>query len=203
MKVSTIGGGRSGRGRSERRTLSVPLQSWAAPLVACVACCLVAGAAEADPIYPLDGGFKYQISFQAEKPVTGNLIVDVLAEYAADSALDGHLIYYGGGNYETYFTFPTATESGSVFFKVPRPYSLYLCCTFGPVIENHPFLARAYFVKDGGFGDVDVTVTAEAVGTVPEPETWAVMVLGFGGVGAAVRRRRQAHQPPPLLGAEQ
>lgn len=28
------------------------------------------------------------------------------------------------------------------------------------------------------------------VGTVPEPSTWALMILGFGGVGAAVRRRR-------------
>jgi hypothetical protein len=29
-------------------------------------------------------------------------------------------------------------------------------------------------------------------GAVPEPATWAMMIMGFGGVGALVRRRRQA-----------
>ncbi|MGH6911978.1 MAG: PEPxxWA-CTERM sorting domain-containing protein, partial [Phenylobacterium sp.] len=26
---------------------------------------------------------------------------------------------------------------------------------------------------------------------VPEPSTWAMMLLGFGGIGAMIRRRRQ------------
>lgn len=30
-----------------------------------------------------------------------------------------------------------------------------------------------------------------AGGTLPEPATWAMMLLGFGGVGAALRRRRR------------
>ncbi len=29
------------------------------------------------------------------------------------------------------------------------------------------------------------------VGAVPEPATWAMMITGFGGIGAAMRRRRQ------------
>jgi hypothetical protein len=31
----------------------------------------------------------------------------------------------------------------------------------------------------------------EAVGAVPEPGTWAMMLLGFGGIGVAMRRRRK------------
>jgi hypothetical protein len=31
-------------------------------------------------------------------------------------------------------------------------------------------------------------------GTIPEPATWAMMILGFGGIGAMLRRRR----PLPL-----
>jgi hypothetical protein len=27
--------------------------------------------------------------------------------------------------------------------------------------------------------------------TVPEPATWAMMLVGFGGIGAMIRRRRQ------------
>ena len=28
-------------------------------------------------------------------------------------------------------------------------------------------------------------------GSVPEPATWAMMLLGFGGIGMAMRRRRK------------
>jgi hypothetical protein len=30
-----------------------------------------------------------------------------------------------------------------------------------------------------------------AAGAVPEPGTWALMLLGFGGIGMAMRRRRK------------
>jgi hypothetical protein len=38
----------------------------------------------------------------------------------------------------------------------------------------------------GGFQVVSVAVTP----TVPEPATWAMLVIGFGGLGAMLRRRR-------------
>ena len=36
----------------------------------------------------------------------------------------------------------------------------------------------------------DTAVLFNNVGVVPEPSTWAMMLLGFGGVGAALRRSR-------------
>jgi hypothetical protein len=30
-----------------------------------------------------------------------------------------------------------------------------------------------------------------AINPVPEPATWALMLLGFGGIGMALRRRRK------------
>ena len=43
----------------------------------------------------------------------------------------------------------------------------------------------ADFAVDGGtFGVVDLR------GAVPEPATWALMIAGFGAVGASLRRRR-------------
>jgi hypothetical protein len=40
----------------------------------------------------------------------------------------------------------------------------------------------------GGAG----TLTFGSSGVVPEPATWALMIIGFGGVGACIRRRRDA-----------
>jgi hypothetical protein len=41
-----------------------------------------------------------------------------------------------------------------------------------------------------GLDNVAVTETAGPTGGVPEPASWALMILGFGGAGAALRRRR-------------
>ena len=43
-----------------------------------------------------------------------------------------------------------------------------------------------------GFGSFrQLRITAATPGNVPEPATWAMMLLGFGGIGMAMRRRRQ------------
>lgn len=45
----------------------------------------------------------------------------------------------------------------------------------------------------GGFADLKQLRVITATGAVPEPATWALMLLGFGGIGVAMRRsRRQA-----------
>ena len=43
--------------------------------------------------------------------------------------------------------------------------------------------------KHGGYVDATFTLTQSAV---PEPATWAMMITGFGLVGAAMRRRQRA-----------
>ena len=37
------------------------------------------------------------------------------------------------------------------------------------------------------------SVTQEGIGTVPEPATWAMLVLGFGGIGVMLRLARRRH----------
>jgi hypothetical protein len=45
--------------------------------------------------------------------------------------------------------------------------------------------------NDEGYGIDNILLTGNAVrGPVPEPATWAMMILGFGATGAMVRRRR-------------
>ena len=36
-----------------------------------------------------------------------------------------------------------------------------------------------------------ITNGAEVCGAVPEPATWAMMILGFGALGSVARRRRR------------
>lgn len=55
---------------------------------------------------------------------------------------------------------------------------------------------------DVGYAGSDVTLAYSlGNGAVPEPATWAVLVLGFGVAGAAMRRRRrQTTAPQPSAG---
>ncbi len=43
-----------------------------------------------------------------------------------------------------------------------------------------------------GTGSVCGTIEGPAAGVIPEPGTWALLIAGFGLVGAAARRRRPA-----------
>ncbi len=54
---------------------------------------------------------------------------------------------------------------------------------------TYSFNTDTYFgVNGGGFSHVTVFDSTSAV---PEPATWALMLLGFGGIGVAMRRRRR------------
>lgn len=43
----------------------------------------------------------------------------------------------------------------------------------------------------------DLSVTGPEVGAVPEPSTWAMMILGFAGVGVLAYRRKNQHAVRP------
>jgi hypothetical protein len=80
----------------------------------------------------------------------------------------------------------------------------------GDLLASHAFSAIGTFVSAntyaGGSGPYSVTTryslnaptigsslsTISVSGAVPEPGTWALMIAGFGGAGAMLRRRRQA-----------
>jgi len=74
----------------------------------------------------------------------------------------------------------TGTGTGDVqqFFAPAGATRLYLGATDG-----------SGWFNNSGLSEVTITYTPLATTTVPEPATWAMMILGFGGAGAAIRRR--------------
>ncbi len=81
--------------------------------------------------------------------------------------------FYGigsGGLFDSYF--------GAQIYTGPTSApSIFQSGTFAAFFGNDPNQAGS--------------LTISAVGAVPEPATWAMMLLGFGAVGFALRRRRQ------------
>jgi hypothetical protein len=67
-------------------------------------------------------------------------------------------------------------------------------CNWTPVGVN--FSGTAYSINFGGtanftaYDNVTFGSATPGTGAVPEPGTWAMMLLGFGAIGLAMRRRR-------------
>jgi len=82
----------------------------------------------------------------------------------------------------------TGTGSGPVqHFFVPVGATMLVLGIVDADGYNGP--PGAYFDNAGSF---DVGVNLPVRGGVPEPASWALMIAGLGGVGAALRRRRRA-----------
>lgn len=75
--------------------------------------------------------------------------------------------------------------------------------TFNPIANNSLVFQSGMFsftgigamtnlvVTSGGVNDVDAIIDNIVVTATPEPATWAMLILGFGAVGVAIRRRRK------------
>jgi hypothetical protein len=105
---------------------------------------------------------------------------DVLGTYADGSAKAGLSFYdfaTGGGISILTANFTLADLTGIVLFDgaIDMPHLL----TFGPTQFTE--------LNDGSI----YTISAVTLNAVPEPAAWAMLVLGFGVVGAGIRRRAQ------------
>jgi len=88
--------------------------------------------------------------------------------------------YNGGGS--------TVTFSGTGFSQTVALPGNPTTGFFG-VISDTP-LGAISFTSARGIVDITTFSTA-AVAAVPEPATWAMLLIGFGAVGSAVRARRR------------
>ena len=84
--------------------------------------------------------------------------------------------------------------SNSLFTSAIQGLNYYPGQTFERFVTLRLSQSLSYSVAGGPTYREDrlgtVAVSAET-GAVPEPSTWAMMLLGFGGIGIALRRRRK------------
>jgi hypothetical protein len=104
----------------------------------------------------------------------------------------------GDGN-ATQITFTLFDTDGNAYadtFAYPANGFFYAYATGDTLIDRFSVAANGSFrdirqLRLGGVVPLDVGVHVNPNG-IPEPASWALMILGFGGAGAALRRRRGA-----------
>jgi hypothetical protein len=135
---------------------------------------------------PGDGTYDYFSFTVGAANTLGDFDMDH-AMYGFDSWLD---LFDSSGNWLA------ANDDGGVDPGSVHPYDAHLFYTFANpgtyVIRVGDYYAAPQY---GGNGyDLQVSIGGHplAAGGVPEPASWALMIAGFGGAGAMLRRSRKA-----------
>lgn len=108
---------------------------------------------------------------------------DTLTEYQAGQ----------GWRIPTFAEFAARPDDEAFDGRCASPYfgSGWTQCDFGDAVYNYGYVVENDF-ESSGSNFAETWFVRDGSGAVPEPATWALMILGFGSVGAMMRRRRLA-----------
>lgn len=111
--------------------------------------------------------------------ITG--LVDDPSSPTAILSLDGRFIFDNAFRYSA----PALSNPGLLFTDAGHVNNLYSnsATSFSLIRDPGDW-------PDGVTGEFSATVTR--VAGVPEPASWAMMIMGIGGIGGMIRRRRRA-----------
>jgi hypothetical protein len=138
----------------------------------------------------------------------GNCCTDIFTLYLNAAPVYSGSVDLGGGGTSTDLFNPFGATFTATPFGAPPPgqpsYIGGLASLFVPLaFLNGPNTLTFDYTGDfQGLGDeawgIDklvVTQTSREVGGVPEPAAWALMLLGFGFVGGALRTAKRRQEP--------
>ena len=131
----------------------------------------------------------YLVSIVFSAPVTGLYFgLEFEESYNEYSTEDGS--WFGGNDLTFYQQISGAgplTETSFTFSFTPS----YDYKANGFRYVGTTALANSELEFDSA-GPTTYTITLSQLGAVPEPAAWALMILGFGAIGGALRSRRKA-----------
>jgi choice-of-anchor A domain-containing protein len=127
-------------------------------------------------------GDNYNITFTNETSassivinVTGNFTEGGGENFNGDTYLDDHVIWnFVNATALSFKTWSGAVLGGEASVKNSSPMNGFL-----------------YAKSFNGDGELHDYPFEGAVAAVPEPATWAMMIIGLGGIGVSIRRRRR------------
>jgi hypothetical protein len=139
----------------------------------------------ADAFFTVDGGVGSPISFEA-RSVQGNAVSGYQQTFNVASTFQ--LLV----NVPIYVDLQVDTNATTQIYCGANPncpFAAFASASVDPMFTIDPTLGYSVLLSDG---------VANAVGAVPEPSTWAMMILGFAGVGFMAYRRKSK---PALMAA--
>jgi hypothetical protein len=122
---------------------------------------------------PVNGHFMQSHAYQASATLTFDGTIDALDFWVPTYATGTASAYDGVGNL-----------IGSIFFPFSDSVDHYLLS--GPDISQVVFASDGFYAVD----QLSFTLTPAVAAPSPEPSSWALMLLGFGGVGLGLRAQR-------------
>jgi len=123
--------------------------------------------------------------------------VDISTNFSSITGSEFDISFTGGQTNTLAFTYtPGAGDPNIHYFSVKQANGFALFYDSDPITSGLIDLSE-YFPNNPGYSHITF-FNSGSTPAVPEPATWALMLLGFGAVGWGLRRRNSAEGQPRM-----